>query len=160
MAPLAQAPCFYRNTGFSLIEVTMVLALVAGLSLLVVPGYQESVRKAKRSEARVALYTAMQAQERYFTQHHRYLALSPAAQTYEHVQGPHAYIPNFAGSHWSQASWRIAAQACEGHSLSSCVLLRAFPGYAEADYGQAITALELNSHGVRSCQGSQPQLCW
>jgi type IV pilus assembly protein PilE len=149
-----------RIAGFTLMELMLVVAVVGMVALLSFPSYQESVRKSKRAEGRVALYAALQAQERYMTQHHQYVAISADAEHFEQVQGPHQLIANYAGNTWSAASWRIAARACDQHSLRECVLLTAFPGYAEADQRRAITALQLNSIGVQSCTGNAPHLCW
>ncbi len=63
---LAGAP---RRRGFTLVEVMIVVAMIAVLGAIAVPSYQNSVRKARRADARSALVTTAQLMERYATEH-------------------------------------------------------------------------------------------
>lgn len=54
--------------GFTLIELTIVVAVVALLGAVALPAYQDSVRKARRTEAKAALSEAAQMMERYLTE--------------------------------------------------------------------------------------------
>ena len=53
------------QSGFTLIELMIVVAVVAILAAIAYPSYVDSVRKARRSEAIAALGAIQQAQERY-----------------------------------------------------------------------------------------------
>jgi type IV pilus assembly protein PilE len=53
-----------RTSGFTLVEVAFAVACAAILVSLAVPAYVEAVRKARRSDAFVALTAVQQAQER------------------------------------------------------------------------------------------------
>jgi type IV pilus assembly protein PilE len=75
-------------SGFTLIEVMIVVVVIAILSAVALPAYQGSVRKARRVDARGALTTVAQLLERYNTQNNSYVgatlgtgagALYPAA---------------------------------------------------------------------------------
>lgn len=55
------------NAGFSLIELMVTVLVVAILVSIAVPTYQNSVRKARRTEARSALVDLQAREERYFS---------------------------------------------------------------------------------------------
>ena len=58
--------------GFTLIELMITVAIVAVLAAVVLPAYQDSVRKARRADARTALTTATQMMEREYTEKNSY----------------------------------------------------------------------------------------
>ena len=57
-----------RAAGFTLIELMIVVAVIALLAAVVLPSYQDSVRKARRMDARSALTTIAQLMERLNTE--------------------------------------------------------------------------------------------
>lgn len=59
--------------GFSLIELMIATAIIAILSAIAIPSYQEHVAKGRRGEATVALMEAAQALERYYSANGRYV---------------------------------------------------------------------------------------
>jgi len=61
-----------RMSGFSLIEVMVVVAIIAILSSVALPSYLESVRKGKRADAASVLSSAAQWMERNFSDAGRY----------------------------------------------------------------------------------------
>lgn len=64
----------HRPSGFTLIELMIVVAIVAILAVLVVPSYQEHVNRAKRAEGRAFLLDIASRQERFYTQYSSYTA--------------------------------------------------------------------------------------
>lgn len=58
--------------GFSLIEILTVLAIVAVLAALTLPGFRDQVMKGRRAEAREALQEIQLAQERFRSRSPRY----------------------------------------------------------------------------------------
>jgi len=58
--------------GFSLIELMITVAIVALLAAIAVPSYNNSVRKAKRMDAKIALLDMASRQERFFSTNNTY----------------------------------------------------------------------------------------
>ncbi len=56
---------FNRNSGFTLIELAIVIAILAILAAVAIPAYQSYVRKGKRADAQALLQAASIAQEKY-----------------------------------------------------------------------------------------------
>ncbi len=63
-----------RMQGFSLIEVMIVVVIVGILASVAYPAYQESGRRAKRSEARAHLLDAAARLERFYSDNNQYTA--------------------------------------------------------------------------------------
>jgi len=53
-----------RNTGFTLIEVVVVVAIIAILSAVAIPSYNDHITRSRRAEAKSALQTAAMWMER------------------------------------------------------------------------------------------------
>lgn len=60
------------QSGFTLIELMITVAIVGILAALAYPSYQEYVAKSRRNEATNALLTGAQALERYYSANGRY----------------------------------------------------------------------------------------
>ena len=61
-----------RSSGFTLIELMIVVAIVAILAAVAYPSYTESVRRGDRAAARAALLEAQQFMERHYAANSRY----------------------------------------------------------------------------------------
>ncbi|MCN4143927.1 MAG: prepilin-type N-terminal cleavage/methylation domain-containing protein [Thiohalomonas sp.] len=61
-----------KQTGFTLIELMIVVAVVGILAGIALPSYQESVAKSKRADAQGALLSLSASMERYFTENNTY----------------------------------------------------------------------------------------
>jgi len=61
-----------HSRGFTLIELMVVVTVVALLAMIALPSYQNSVRKSRRTDARIALIELAQTLERCQTQFGRY----------------------------------------------------------------------------------------
>lgn len=75
LAPLYVSPARsggHPAAGFTLIELMVVLAIVAILAGVAYPSYIESVKRARRSEARTYLLEAQQFMARFYSANSRY----------------------------------------------------------------------------------------
>ena len=57
-----------KHSGFTLIELMIVVAIVAILATVALPSYQRSVEQTRRTDAKIALVTAVTAQEKWYFQ--------------------------------------------------------------------------------------------
>ena len=135
------------GSGFTLIELMIVVAIVAILAAVVYPSYQSAVTKTKRAEARAALMQVMQSQERYYSQNNSYLAFSTGTPN-----GFKVYSGDGSSSPYS-----IAGAACTDDTIQNCIQLTATPlsPFADAKCGN----LQLTSTGVKSATGTATD-CW
>ena len=62
------------SSGFTLVELMIVVAVIAILAVIAYPAYNDSIRKARRSEAIAALGAIHQAQERHRSNNTTYAA--------------------------------------------------------------------------------------
>lgn len=85
-----QVPRRGKPGGFSLIEVLTVVVIVGILASVGYPAYQDSVRKARRNNAKAEIMDAAQQLERCFTQSTDY-RLVPPCPTQATIQGQ---LPN------------------------------------------------------------------
>lgn len=123
-----------KETGFTLIEVLVVVVIIALLATFAWPAYQDHVRKARRSEGVELLNRVMQAQERYFTNN-----LTYTADLTDMGFASEENLPTDGG--W----YRVSAAACDGETIQACVQLTAA---AQDDQG-VDGDLGLNSRGER-----------
>lgn len=143
--------------GFTLVELMVVLAVLGILAALAYPGYSEHVVRTRRTEAQVALQALMQQQERYFTQHNRYIAFGAAAAV------PDARLFRWwSGASAATSAYEIEGKACDGQDIADCVQLIATPGTARVDStfrDSRCERLILTSTGLHLASGPATR-CW
>src|SRR4026208_2238955 len=60
------------NSGFSLIELMIVVSIIGILTAFAVPGYRQHVLKSQRTDATSALLRIASSQEKFYIQNNRY----------------------------------------------------------------------------------------
>lgn len=134
-------------SGFTLIEMMIVVALIALLSSIAYPSYQEYVVKTKRAEGKSALMQSMMQQERYFTQNNTYVTFTEAT--------PNGF-KYYSGDNSTNSAYTLSAAAC-GTGIGDCVQITAtVRGFTDEKCGN----LSLTSAGVKSASGTAPTKCW
>lgn len=133
------------QSGMTLIELMIVVAVIAILAAIAYPSYTEQVAKGRRAEGRAALLIAGQRLERYYTQFN----------TYETDLGKLG-IASTSGDDPSNAAYDITVEAGGGGIGSSYVIV-ARPRFSDTRCG----TLRLNSLGVKEADGTLgSERCW
>lgn len=82
-----------KQMGFTLIELMIVVAIVGILGAIAYPSYQDSVRKARRTDGTSTMLELANRFERCFTQNGRYTgATCPAAGTQNSNEGYYSIV--------------------------------------------------------------------
>ena len=150
-----------RQHGFTLVEMLIVLAIMAILTSIALPGYAGYVIRTRRTEGQVALVEAMQRQERYFSGHNSYIAFSSSDDDPET-----AGFTWWSGSKASASAYELDGHACPGRSLADCIEIRARPGTARVDTRfrdpdcGALTLDSLGKHGAEGQGRGSSGRCW
>lgn len=119
----------HRSSGFTLVELVVVMAIISILMMVAIPAYNSSTMKARRADGQTALMDVMVRQERFFTENNTYttdLSDLPAEGTSQ------------------EGYYTVTAAAC-GAGIDSCVTLTATPGTVQESDGE----LTLDSRGQK-----------
>lgn len=129
-------------SGFTLIEMLIVVVIVGIVMAVAIPAYQTHTLKANRADAYAALDEIMKAQERFAYENGTYTTdLTALGYTATQPSGRGLY--------------NITAAACAGSTIARCVILQAAAQGTQVEdknntAGTANTAITLNSRGARS----------
>lgn len=131
-----------RETGFTLIEVMITVAIIAILAAIAYPVYLNQVQQARRSDGQTTLIEVMQAEERFYTLNNTYTTALQSVLGF-------AADPVASEEGW----YAVSAAACGGGGASpQCVQLTATPQGAQAT--DPCGNISLNSRGQWSRSGS------
>lgn len=141
-----------RVAGFTLIEVMIVVVIVAILLSVALPGYQESMRKGRRADAKAALMDVANRQER--------LMLDRSTYTIEMADLGFGTAPNPTMIS-QEGHYGITAAPCAGGTIATCYVLTATAIENGAQDGDArCLTFVLASTGAKTATGSTPTECW
>ena len=135
--------------GFSLVELLCVMALVVTLAGLALPSATALLQRVHRSEARLALLQAHDAQQRHLAQHHRYASILGAGPA-----GQALGLPAHSPSARYGLQLQVPANG-EGYRIEARPTPR---GSQASDRGCAL--LWLDDLGRQGSEGSPPTDCW
>jgi type IV pilus assembly protein PilE len=143
-----------NTRGFTLIELMITLAIVAILAAIALPSYQDQVRKTRRAEAQTQLLTAMQAEERFYTENNTYTTV---------VVGPGSCAGSACGLNYSNANsaeghYTLSAAAGPTGSIATSVTLTATLVTSSLD--TKCGNLTLTSQGVKGSSIGTAASCW
>ena len=145
--PVGRMKGLRTASGFNLVELVIVLAIVAVLVGVAIPSYQDFVMKSRRTEAKELLYETAQRQQQYYTMFNRYT--TDAGQLSVPTTSANGYY-----------TLRIVA-GNTGSILTSYTLI-ATPASGTSQAGDtACGTYMLNSLGAKAVSGSQTTPpCW
>ncbi len=139
-----------RSSGFTLIELMIVVAIVAILAAVAFPAYQDSVAKSRRAEAAGALIEAAQRLEVFFTQNGRYCALADCST---------GLAPVFPTAVPSSGAAYYTIQGQDGQVSATAFVIEAVPAGSMANDDCA--TLRLSAAGETTVTGSvSAAQCW
>lgn len=148
-----------RQSGFMLIELMIVVAIVGILALVAYPAYTDSIAKGKRAEARAAIMNLLQQEERYLTQMNTYetfAAGTPGTLPFK------AY--SSADSTQARSSHLLGARLCQAVSGVTPTRQDCIEVFAEPQTGvfsdPGITSMAIDTLGRRTCTGTRIDRCW
>lgn len=141
------------NTGFTLIELMIVVTVIGILAGIAYPSYLDYILKGRRAEGRAALMELLQQQERYMTQNNTYFAFSNLKGVTTPGSVP---FKTFSGDSVANATYYLSAAACPSTTIKECVLVAATPIKSDPAAG----TLQILSSGTKTCTGTNSALCW
>lgn len=131
-----------KKSGFTLVELMIVIAIIAILVALALPNYQESVRKSRRADAQADLIEFASDAERIFTLTSSYLTVDDSSD------GNPGIVP--ANTDYYAYSFPAAATA-------TTYTIRATPTSVQS--GDACGNMNLAHTGAKTYSGSKAG-CW
>lgn len=145
-----------RVSGFTLIEMVIVVAIIGILAAIAYPSYQESVRRARRADVKAVLIEASQWMERFYTDNLRYDQTRGGTAVTAAGQFPGSSLTvSPKGANASTAFYNVSLQAVNQGTYT----LQAVP--ANAQTGDLCGNFTLTNAGVRQVTGSKPVAeCW
>jgi type IV pilus assembly protein PilE len=135
----------YKQKGFSLLELMVVVAIVGILAFIAYPGYRSSVLKSHRADATSSLMDAMQREERYYTENNTYVT--------DLTQVGLASSSNVTTSN---GYYKISAQA-DPSGITVAVILTATAVGTQAN--DTCGTFTLNSNGAKTTSSGSSD-CW
>lgn len=87
-----------RQQGFTLVELMIVVAIIAILSTIAIPAYDQYITKIRRADGKVALMKLAQLQEAYFSNNNKYAVtltelLASSTEGFSSITGTTAQSP-------------------------------------------------------------------
>lgn len=126
-----------KESGFTLIEVMLVVAIISLLAGIGYPAYQSYLEKARRADAKAALVSFANRMERYYTENYTYTGAANGGNN----TGPPDIFPTQAPLDGGSVYYNLSIQAADGASF----ILRATPTGVQSGDG----FLEITSTGQR-----------
>ena len=134
-----------KTSGFTLIELMIVVAIIGLLIGIAIPAYQSHMLKAHRADAQGILLDMAARQERFITQNNTYTT-NVSANT----------GLNLGSTVSKEGYYNLSAAACGGGTIASCYLLTATATGGQTNDTDCLT-LSYSSAGVKSGTTGE---CW
>lgn len=131
--------------GFTLIEVMIVVVIIGVLLAVALPGYQNSLEKGRRTDAKAALLDVANRQERFMLDNGTYTT------NMADLGLPVPYVSE-------EEHYTVTAAACS-NGLTRCYTLTAAPAATSPQSNDECGSFILQSSGAKTVTGSGDD-CW
>jgi type IV pilus assembly protein PilE len=139
-----------KSTGFTLIEIMIVVVIIGILTSIAYPSYRQYMQKTRRSDAHIALTQLANAQEKFYAQCNTYAATLVGARSCA-AGGTMGYTSATSpGGHYTIA---ITAATTSSYSLSATAITTGLQG-SDPTCGP-LSPLTLGSNNAKG-----PAACW
>lgn len=106
-----------KQTGFTLIELMIVVVVIAILAAIAIPSYTGYITRAKRAEVKALMSAVVQEQEKYFVANLQYTGvLGASGLDYKTESG--ALLPD-------SKAYQITLAPCSGTAYATCAKVQA-----------------------------------
>ena len=153
-----------EGKGFTLIELVIAMVILAILSMVAFPGYQKTVRKSRRVDAKVELLKVAQALERCYTEYNSYDdndGANPACTYVENTASPTIDFTteeDTGDGYYTISS--VDGGGTEMLSSNSYTLYARPTARSNQDRDNACTEFSLDSVGRKRASGFDNDNCW
>jgi len=139
----------HSSTGFTLIELVMVMAIVGVILSIALPSYKQSLYKARRAEAKTLLLDLANRQEQ--------LMLDSSTYTTDLAQLGYSEDKDKA----DDRLYSPKLNPCASGSIETCYLLTAIPlKDSSQEKDKNCTSFSLDSFGKKTATGDAKDECW
>jgi type IV pilus assembly protein PilE len=148
--PVPLAATYSGAAGFTLVELVIVVVIVGILMAIALPGYQESMRKGRRADAKAGLMDAANRQERF--------VLDRSSYTTDMTELGFGADPMIS----EEGHYSIDVESPDADCpIATCYVLTATPvaGGAQADDARC-SSFSLSSGGAKTATGTGASECW
>jgi len=138
-----------RSTGFTLMEVMIVVVIVGILMAVSIPAYESSLQKGRRADAKAALLDVANRQEQLMLDRGTYtLTMTDLGFGNDPMVSPDEF-------------YTVDAAACASGTIARCFVLTATPASGSPQTEDTrCTTLILDWRGAKTATGTDQDNCW